>query len=107
MMVVTILHLPVEVLIVSLIILNQVFTVTAAAELIDIEPKDKAIKQELWPSETEEIREDNIEKQEEEEQENNGDIKRRGLEEDIMIDDNYSSDDVPFELYFDNIVPFP
>ena len=108
MMVVTILHLPVEVLIVSLITFNQVFTVTAAAELIDIEPKDKAIKQELWPSETEEIREVNIEKQEEEEQENNGDTKRRGLEEDIMIDDNYSSDDdVPFELHFDNIVPFP
>ena len=109
MMVATILHLQVEVLIVSLIIFNQVFTVTAAAEMIDIEPKDKAIKQELWPSETEEIKEDNIEKHEEEgEQENNGDTKRRGLEEDIMIDDNYSSnDDVPFELHFDNIVPFP
>ena len=68
MMVVTILHLPVEVLIVSLITLNQVFTVTAAAELIDIEPKDESIKQELlWPSKTEEIKEeDNIEKQEEE-----------------------------------------
>ena len=110
MMVATILHLPVEVLIVSLIIFNQVFTVTAAAELIDIQPEDKVIKQELWPSETEEIKEDNIEKHEEEEQkqENNGDTERRGLEEDIMIDDNYSSDDgVPFELHFDNILPFP
>jgi hypothetical protein len=25
----------------------------------------------------------------------------------IMIDDNYSYDDVPLELPFDNIVPFP
>ena len=81
MMVATILHLPVEVLIVSLIIFNQVFTVTVVAELIDIQPEDKAIKQELWPSETEEIKEDNIEKHEEEEQkqENNGDTERRGL----------------------------
>jgi hypothetical protein len=95
-------------IVISLIIFNQVFTATAAAELIDFEPEDKALKQELWPSETQEIKEDNIEKQEEEEQENNGDTKRRGLEEDIMIDDNYSSDDdVPFELHFDNIVPFP
>lgn len=91
----------------SLIIFNQVFTVTAATELIDIESKDKAIKQELWPSGTEEIKEHNIEKQEEEE-ENNGDTAGTLLEEDIMIDDNYSSDDdVPFELPFDNIVPFP
>ena len=67
-MVVTILHLLVEVLIFSLIIFNQVFTVTAATEVIGIEPKDKAIKQELWPSGTEEIKEHNIEKQEEEEE---------------------------------------
>jgi hypothetical protein len=64
MMVVTILQLLVEVLIFSLIIFNQVFTITAATELIDIEPEDKAIKQKLWPSGTEEIKEDNIEKQE-------------------------------------------
>ena len=109
MMVATILHLLVEVLIFSLIIFNQVFTATAATELRDIEPKDKAIKQELWPSGTVEIKEHNIEKQEEEEEENNGDIAGTLLEEDIMIDDNYSSDDddVPFELHFDNIVPFP
>jgi hypothetical protein len=108
MMVATILHLLVELLIFSLIIFNQVFTATAATELIDIEPKDKAIKQELWPSEREEIKEHNIEKQEEEEEENNGDTAGTLLEEDIMIDDNYSSDDnVPFELHFDNIVPFP
>lgn len=107
MMVATILHLLVEVLIFSLIIFNQVFTVTAATEVIGIEPKDKAIKQELWPSGTEEINEHNIEKQEEEE-ENNGDTAGTLLEEDIMIDDNYSSDDdVPFELHFDNIIPFP
>ena len=107
-MVVTILHLLVEVLIFSLIIFNQVFTVTAATEVIGIQSKDKAIKQELWPSGTEEIKEHNIEKQEEEEEENNGDNAGTLLEEDIMIDDNYSSDDdVPFELPFDNIVPFP
>jgi hypothetical protein len=108
MMVATILHLLVEVLIFSLIIFNQVLTVTAPTELRDIEPKDKAIEQELWPSGTEEINEHNIEKQEEEEEENNGDNAGTLLEEDIMIDDNYSSDDdVPFELHFDNIVPFP
>ena len=107
-MVATILHLLVEVLIFSLIIFNQVFTATAATELIDIESKDKAIKQELWPSGTEEIKEHNIEKQEEEEEENNRDTAGTLLEEDIMIDDNYSSNDnVPFELHFDNIVPFP
>ena len=107
MMVATILHLLVEVLIFSLIIFNQVFTATAATELRDIEPKDKSMKQELWPSGTEEIKQHNIEKQEEEE-ENNGDTAGTLLEEDIMIDDNYSSDDdVPFELHFDNIVPFP
>jgi hypothetical protein len=38
-------------------------------------------------------------------------LRRGGLENDnnIMIDDNYSSDndDVPFKLPFDDIVPFP
>jgi hypothetical protein len=107
MMAATILHVLVEVLMVSLIIFNQVFTVTAATELIDIESKDKAIKQELWSSRREEIKVYNIEKQEEEE-ENNGDTAGTLLEEDIMIDDNYSSDDdEPFELHFINIVPFP
>ena len=87
--------------------------------MTDMELEDKAIKQELEPSETEEIEneqkeEDNKAKQEEEgkeeeEQESNDDTVGAGLEEDnITIDGNYSSDDdVPFELPFDDIVPFP
>jgi hypothetical protein len=81
----------------------------------DMELEDKAIKQELGESETEEIEEQehNIGKQEEEgkeeEQESNDDTARTGLEEDnIMIDNNYSSyDDVPFDLALDNHMPFP
>jgi hypothetical protein len=89
----------------------------AATEMTDMQ-LDKAIKQELEPMETEEIGdevdEDNRDKQEEEgkeeqEQESNDDIPGTGLEEEnIMIDDNYSSDDdVPLELPFDNMIPFP
>jgi hypothetical protein len=105
-------------MIVGLIIFSQVLTLTAAAtEMTDMELEDKAIKQELEPSETEEIEEeeeeDNTAKQEEEEkeeeQESNDDIAGRELEEDnITIDGNYSSDDdVPFDLPFDNMIPFP
>ncbi len=81
-----------------------------------MELENKAIRQELEPSETEEIEEeeeDNTAKQEEEgeeeEQESNDDTSGTGLEEDnITINDNYSSnDDVPFDLPFDNIIPFP
>jgi hypothetical protein len=82
-------------LIVGLIIFSQVLssTATAATEMMtDMELEDKAIKQELEPSETEEIEdekeEDNTLKQEEEEeQESNDDTIGTGLEEDnIMID---------------------
>jgi predicted nucleic acid-binding protein len=112
-------------MIVSLIVLSQVVTstttttatATATSEMIDMELEDKAIKQELEPSEIEEIEEekedDNTwkqeeEREEEEEQQSNDDTAETGLEEDIMIDDNYSyDDDVPFDLPFDNIIPFP
>ena len=94
----------VGVLIVGLIIFSQVFTpipAATASEMKDTEFEDKAIKQELEPMETEEIGED-------EEQQSDDDTARTGLEEDIMIDDNYSSDDdVPIELPFDNPMPFP
>ena len=108
------------VLIVGLTIFSQVFTSIATAtdsQMKDIEFEDKAIKEELKPMETEEIEEeeeDNTAKQEEEvkeeEQESNDDTAGTGLEEDIMIDDNYTSngdDDVPLELPFDNPMPFP
>jgi hypothetical protein len=108
----------VGVLIVGLIIFSQVFTpipAATASEMKDTEFEDKAIKQELEPMETVEIGEDaddNTAKQdvegEDEEQQSNDDTTGTGLEEDIMIDDNYSSDDdVPIELPFDNPMPFP
>ena len=110
-------------MIVGLTIFSQVFTSIATAtdsQMKDMEFEDKAIKQELEPSETQEIgedEEDNIakhegegeEEEEDEEQESNDDTAGTGLEEDIMIDDNYSydDDDVPLELPFDNPKPFP
>jgi hypothetical protein len=115
--VIHLLHL--GVLIVGLTIFSQVFTSIATAtdsQTKDIEFEDKAIKEELEPIETEEIEEDeedNTAKQEEEgkeqEQESNDDTAGTGLEEDIMIDDNYSydDDDVPLELPFDDPMPFP
>ena len=105
----------VGVLIVGLTIVSQVFTSIATAtdsQMKDMD-LDKAVKEELEPIETEEIEdeeEDNTAKQEqEEEQESNDDTAGTGLEEDIMIDDNYSydDDDVPLELPFDNPMPFP
>ena len=102
---------------VTLIIFSQVFTpipTATASEMKDMEFEDKSIKQELKPMEIEEIGEDeddNTAKQEEEgedeEQESNDDTARTGLEEDIMLDGNYSSDDVPLELPFDDPMPFP
>ena len=106
------------VLVVGLTIFSQVFTSIAIAtdsQMKDTAFEDKAIKKELESMETEEIEEeeDNTDKQEEEgkeeEQEYNDDTAGTGLEEDIMIDDNYSydDDDVPLELPFDNPMPFP
>jgi hypothetical protein len=111
----------VGVLIVGVIIFSEVLTsssrITIAAantEMTDMEFEDKAIKQELEETETKEIdleeEEDNTAKQEEEEiQESNDYTAGTGLEGDnILGDGNYSSDgDVPFDLPFDNMVPFP
>jgi predicted nucleic acid-binding protein len=111
-------------MIVGLILFSHVLTSTiaaastaAATEMKDMELEDKMIRQELEPSETEEIEEekedDNTGKheekrEEEEEQQSIDDTAGTGLEEDIMIDDNYSyDDDVPFDLPFDNIILFP
>jgi hypothetical protein len=102
-----IIDLPIGALIVSLILLSQLLTAAAAAELIDIEPKDKDIKQELDSSETKPDKENNTVNQVEEEQESNGDTRERGVEQNITIDDIHSSDDIPFVLPFDDILPFP
>jgi hypothetical protein len=95
-------------MIVGLIIFSQVLTLASAAmEMTDMELEDKAIKQELEPSETEPTKENNTVNQEEE-QESNGDTRERGLEQNITIgDDIYPSDVIPFELPFNNIIPFP
>jgi hypothetical protein len=108
-------------LIVGVTIFSQVLrsssspTTIAAAntEMTDMEFKDKTIKQELEETETKEIdleEEDNTAKQEDEEiQESNDYTAGTGLEGDnILGDGNYSSDgDVPFDLPFDNMIPFP
>ena len=100
-------------------IFSQVFTpipAATASEMKDTEFEDKDIEQELEPMETEEIAEDeddntvkkDVEGEDDEDQQSNDDTAGTGLEEDIMIDDNYSSDDdVPLELPFDNPMPFP
>ncbi|MDQ3868892.1 MAG: hypothetical protein M3250_04955 [Thermoproteota archaeon] len=100
-----IIDLPIGAMIISLILLSQLLT--AAAELIDIEPKDKDIKQELDLSETKPDKENNTVNQVEEEQESNGDTRERGVEQNITVDDVHSSDDIPFVLPFDDILPFP
>ena len=49
-----------------------------------------------------------MDKQEEQEQECNDDTKGTLLQEhNIIIENNYTSDDVPFDLPFDDILPFP
>jgi hypothetical protein len=103
-----VIHLPIGVIIVSLIFLGQVLTpAPAAEEQTDIELEDKDTKQELGTSETKPMKENNRVKQEEE-QESNGDTRERELEQNITIgDDIYPSDVIPFELPFNNIVPFP
>ena len=107
----------VGVLIVGLILFSEVITLTIAAastatEMRDLEVEHKDIKQELEPNGTEEIEEkdgDNTVKQEEEEeQESNDDTAGTLLEEhNIIIENNYTSYDSPFDLPFDNMVPFP
>jgi hypothetical protein len=119
-----VIYLQIGVMILSLItIFSQVLTeAVAAEELIDIEFDDKAIKQELETSETN-LNEDDIGKQEEatEMQESNYDTRERESEDNVTInDDDYDDngnndndinpseeDDVPFELPFNNTLPFP
>jgi hypothetical protein len=94
-------------MIVGLIIFSQALTLTSAAmEMTDMELEDKAIKQELEPSETKPTKENNTVK--EEEHESNDNTRERRLEQNITIDnDIYPSDVIPFELPFNNIIPFP
>jgi hypothetical protein len=101
-----VIHIPIRLIIMSLLLFNQVLIEAAAAEQIDIDLQDKAIKQELGSSETKRIKENNTVKQAEENQESNGDTRGRGIEQNITIDDIYPSN-IPFELPFDNIIPFP
>jgi hypothetical protein len=107
----------VGVLIVGLILFSQVLTSTIAAantatEMRDLEVEHKDIKQELEPNGTEEIEEEDgdntVKQEEEEEQESNDDTAGTLLEEhNIIIENNYTSYDSPFDLPFDNMVPFP
>src|SRR5919106_4488 len=116
-----VIHVPVGIMILSLMLFSHIFT----------EVEDKETKQESGTSETKANNDDNTGKDQEEaegdedqeQQESNDDTRARegGLEEDnIMIDDAdiYSSEDgdenngdddidVPFELPFDDIIPFP
>jgi hypothetical protein len=117
-----VMHLPIGVMIVSLIFVSQVVFSAAVAVVADEEQTDiieleeyEGIKQELGPSETNPTENDIVKQEGEEEgededqQESNGDTAGTELEDDnIMIDDdNYLSDKVPFDLPFDDIVPFP
>jgi hypothetical protein len=102
-------YLPTGVIIISLLLFNQILMEAAAAtaEQTDIYLKDKAIKQELASSKTKPIKENNTVKQPEENQESNGDTRGAAIEQNMTIDDIDASDDIPFELPFDNIIPFP
>ena len=117
-------HLPIGVMIVSLILFSQILTAAAAGaeEQTDIELENEDTKEQLGTSETTR-NDDNMGKQEEatEEQESNDDTRERESQDNVMIDDdddddhdhNINSsevddvdDDTPFELPFDNIIPF-
>jgi sortase (surface protein transpeptidase) len=100
-------YLPTGVIIISLLLFNQILMEAAAAEQTDIYLKDKAIKQELASSKTKPTKENNTVKQPEEKQESNGDTRGAAIEQNMTIDDIHASDDIPFELPFDNIIPFP
>lgn len=100
-------YLPTGVIIISLLLFNQILMEAAAAEQTDIYLKDKAIKQELASSKTKPAKENNTVKQPEEKQESNGDTRGAAIEQNMTIDDIHASDDIPFELPFDNIIPFP
>ena len=101
-------YLPTGVIIISLLLFNQILMeAAAAAEQTDIYLKDKAIKQELASSKTKPTKENNTVKQPEEKQESNGDTQGAAIEQNMTVDDIHASDDIPFELPFDNIIPFP
>jgi hypothetical protein len=101
-------YLPTGVIIISLLLFNQILMeAAAAAEQTDIYLKDKAIKQELASGKTKPTKENNTVKQPEEKQESNGDTRGAAIEQNMTIDDIHASDDIPFELPFDNIIPFP
>jgi hypothetical protein len=101
-------YLPTGVIIISLLLFNQILMeAAAAAEQTDIYLKDKAIKQELASSKTKPTKENNTVKQPEEKQESNGDTRGAAIEQNMTVDDIHASDDIPFELPFDNIIPFP
>ena len=102
-----VIHIPIGLIIMSLLLFNQVLIEAAAAEQTDLDLKGKAIKQELGSSETKHTKENNTIKQAEENEQSNGDTRGRVIEQNITINDIYPSDDIPFDLPFDNIIPFP
>jgi hypothetical protein len=102
--------LPVGVMMLNLILFSHVLAAYAAKEQTDTELEDEDTKEELGTSETN-PKEDDIAKQEEEDkEESNDDTKERELEDNILIDEDddiSSSYAIPFELPFDDIIPFP
>jgi hypothetical protein len=106
-----VIHVPVGVMIVSLILFSQAFTALAVAssssDQTDKELKDKDTKQKSKSSDTKPNDGDNMGKQTEEEQESNSDTRAIGLEQNITIENIHPSNDMPFELPFDNSLPFP
>ena len=106
-----VINLLIGVMIVSLILFSQVFTALAGAssssEQTDKELKDKDIKHKSKSSDTKPNDEDNVgnhKEVKEKKQQSNGHTRGRGLQADkIMINDN----DIPFELPFHDIIPFP
>jgi len=105
----SVINLMIGIMIVSLILFSHVFTTLAVAssEQTDKELKDKDIKHKSKSSDTKPNEEDNIwqhKEVKEKKQQSNGHTRGRGLQEDkIMINDN----DIPFELPFHDIIPFP
>ena len=104
-------------MIVSLILFSQVFTALTASyhhQTRQIKNLKIKISNRNKSSDTKPNDEDDIGKQEEdsEEQESNDDTRERESQDNVMIDDDEDinsseDDDVPFELPFDNTIPFP
>ena len=109
-----VINLLIGLMIVSLILLSQVFTALAEAssssDQTDKELKDNDIKQKSKSSDTKPSNQQNntiTQAEGEEEHESNGDTGGRGLKQNITIDDTHPSDNIPFELPLDNTLPFP